>query len=127
MFPNKDPVHPPEGHIPICDLFHGCAGNGHLFTVDIAMLQLFAYVIKVGARHDRFRRRELRCCVQFLIMFLTYTVTWLTFFLYPAIGIEAPEAYVVTTVVFMINCGINSIIYLTLNKEVPTANIWKKN
>lgn len=51
-------------------------------------------------------------------MFLTYTVTWLTFFLYPAIGIQAPEAYVATTLVFMLNCGINSIIYLALNKEV---------
>lgn len=53
-----------------------------------------------------------------MLMFLTYTVTWLTFFLYPAIGIRAPEAYVVTTAVFMLNCGINSIIYLILNNEV---------
>ncbi|VDO90465.1 unnamed protein product [Heligmosomoides polygyrus] len=84
-------------------------------------ISLFVYIIKKGARRDRTGKRELRCCIQFLLMFLTYTVTWLTFFLYPAIGIQAPEAYVATTLVFMLNCGINSIIYLALNKEVRCA------
>lgn len=51
-------------------------------------------------------------------MFLTYTLVWITFFLYPVIGITAPEAYVVTPLVLTLNCGINAIIYLVLNNEV---------
>ncbi|EYC17654.1 hypothetical protein Y032_0030g2196 [Ancylostoma ceylanicum] len=50
-------------------------------------------------------------------MLFTYTFTYVTFFAYPAIGIRAPEAYVVTVVVFMLNCGSNAIIYLVMNKE----------
>ncbi|EYC19236.1 hypothetical protein Y032_0025g1256 [Ancylostoma ceylanicum] len=87
----------------------------------ISYIVLFVYVLKVGSHHSRSGKREIRCCVQFMLMFLTYTVTWLTFFLYPAIGIRAPEAYVVTTMVFMLNCGINSIIYLVMNNEVRGA------
>uniref|UniRef100_A0A1I7XUR9 7TM_GPCR_Srx domain-containing protein n=1 Tax=Heterorhabditis bacteriophora TaxID=37862 RepID=A0A1I7XUR9_HETBA len=37
---------------------------------------------------------------------------------YVMVGIEAPEAYTVTTMVFMLDCGINSIIYITMNKEI---------
>ncbi|RCN51389.1 hypothetical protein ANCCAN_02542 [Ancylostoma caninum] len=87
----------------------------------ISYIVLFVYVLKVGSHKSRSGKREIRCCVQFMLMFLTYTVTWLTFFLYPAIGIRAPEAYVVTTVVFMLNCGINSIIYIALNNEIRGA------
>lgn len=51
-------------------------------------------------------------------MFLTYTVAWLTFFVYPAMHMRAQEAYSVTLIVLLVNCGINSIIYLVLNNEV---------
>ena len=51
-------------------------------------------------------------------MFLAYTVTWSTFFLFPKLGITIPEPYMITTVVFMANCGVNGVIYLTMNKEV---------
>ncbi|VDN29190.1 unnamed protein product [Cylicostephanus goldi] len=84
----------------------------------LSYIALFAYMLKVGAPSDVRSRTELRRCVQFLLMFLTYTATWLTFFVYPVIGIPYPEAYAVTTVVFMSNCGINSIIYLVMNREV---------
>ncbi|CAJ0593667.1 unnamed protein product [Cylicocyclus nassatus] len=106
------------------------AGNPSMYRVDLPLdittsaycglsyIALFAYVLKVGAPTDARSKRELRCCVQFLLMFLTYTITWLTFFVYPVIGIPYPEAYAVTTVVFMSNCGINSIIYLVMNREV---------
>lgn len=57
-------------------------------------------------------------------MFLTYTVTWLTFFVYPAIGIKIPEAYVITPGILVLNGGINSIIYLVLNKEVNIQTVF---
>ncbi|WKX90498.1 hypothetical protein Q1695_009386 [Nippostrongylus brasiliensis] len=82
---------------------------------------LFAYIIRMGTLNNRAGKREVRCCVQFLLMFCTYTVTWVTFFVYPAIGITQPEAFVVTTVMFMLNCGINSTIYLAMNREIRSA------
>lgn len=54
-------------------------------------------------------------------MFLTYTAAWLTFFVYPAIGIKAPEAYAITLGIVVLNGGVNSIIYLILNKEIRCA------
>ena len=51
-------------------------------------------------------------------MFLTYTVDWLTFFGLPVIDITSSEAHVVTTVVSTADCGVNSIVYLLMDKEV---------
>lgn len=87
----------------------------------VSYIVLFAYIIKSGSQNDSVGRRELRYCVQFLLMFLTYTVAWVTFFAYPAIGIKAPEAYVITPAVVVLNGGVNSFIYLLLNKEIQCA------
>ncbi|VDL76782.1 unnamed protein product [Nippostrongylus brasiliensis] len=87
----------------------------------ISYIALFGYVFKAGTKNSSAGRREIRCCIQFLLMFLTYSVAWLTFFVYPAFGIEAAEAYVVTPSLVVLNGGVNSIIYLILNKEVRHA------
>ncbi|VDO67531.1 unnamed protein product [Heligmosomoides polygyrus] len=86
----------------------------------ISYMVLFTYIIKAGSSNDKVGRRELRNCIQFLLMFLTYTVAWVTFFAYPAIGIKEAEAYVVTPAIVVLNSGTNSIIYLILNMEVLT-------
>ncbi|KAL6729358.1 hypothetical protein Aduo_000421 [Ancylostoma duodenale] len=90
-------------------------------TATFSLFPLYAYVLKMEARSDRERKREMRCLVQFLLMFLTYTFVWITFFSYPAIGIKAPEAYVITPIMLVFNCGINAVIYLIMNNEVRKA------
>ncbi|KAK6031653.1 hypothetical protein OSTOST_02191 [Ostertagia ostertagi] len=62
-----------------------------------------------------------RYFIQFIVMFLTYSIVWLTFFLYPVIGIKIPQLYAATAVVLIMNCGTNSVVYLVMSKEVRYA------
>ncbi|KAL6729809.1 hypothetical protein Aduo_000830 [Ancylostoma duodenale] len=87
----------------------------------ISYAALFVYIRKAGARDDRSRSRELKCCIQFALIFVTYTIAWVTFFVYPAFGLREAAAYSVTLILHMIKCGVNSIIYLTMNAEIRRA------
>lgn len=51
-------------------------------------------------------------------MFLAYTVAWSTFFLLPMFDVSSPEPYMITAAAVVTNCGVNAVVYLTLNKEV---------
>ncbi|EYB97176.1 hypothetical protein Y032_0143g2432 [Ancylostoma ceylanicum] len=90
-------------------------------TIPSTRFPVYAYVLKMGTHGDRERKREVRCLIQFVLMFAIYTLVWITFFLYPAIGLKAPEAYVITPIMLVFNCGINAIIYLLMNNEVRRA------
>ncbi|EYB88966.1 hypothetical protein Y032_0239g3332 [Ancylostoma ceylanicum] len=98
--------------------------SGTSLFCGISYVALFVHVHRVGAADVRTRTRELRCCIQFILMFLTYTIAWLTFFVYPALRLREHAAYSVTLIVLVVNSGVNSIIYLALNTELngPVAS-----
>ncbi|VDO83542.1 unnamed protein product [Heligmosomoides polygyrus] len=100
--------------LPCCSMFRGSVLLRRVRVMPSRLGKFVDVVLKVV---DGCFRCE-RYCVQFLLMFLTYTAAWLTFFVYPAIGIKAPEAYAITLGIVVLNGGVNSIIYLILNKEV---------
>ncbi|CAJ0593618.1 unnamed protein product [Cylicocyclus nassatus] len=96
---------------------------GTSFYCIISYSVLFIYIHRTSASENvqTCKRREMRCCIQFLLMFLTYTFVWLTFFLRPALDIPYEEIYSFTLISLVANCGVNSIIYLTMNTEVRGA------
>ncbi|CAJ0593598.1 unnamed protein product [Cylicocyclus nassatus] len=87
----------------------------------ISYIALMIYIRRFGGSTSTALKREIRCFFQFVLMFVTYAITWITFYGYPITGIQTPEAYVVTPVVLVFNSGVNPIIFLTLNKEVIAA------
>ncbi|KAL6729811.1 hypothetical protein Aduo_000832 [Ancylostoma duodenale] len=84
-------------------------------------IALFIYVHKVGIASNSAWKRELRCCIQFMLMFLAYTIAWVTFFVYPVLQLQQREAYSITLILVVTNSGINSVIYLSLNSEIRHA------
>ncbi|CAJ0593597.1 unnamed protein product [Cylicocyclus nassatus] len=87
----------------------------------ISYIALMFYVVKLGGSTSNAHKREIRCILQFFLMFVTYGVIWMTFYLYPVIGFQVPEAYVVTPMLLVFNSGVNSLIFLALNKDIIIA------
>ncbi|VDM76942.1 unnamed protein product [Strongylus vulgaris] len=92
----------------------------------ISYIAMIVYArIKGVSRNSGAFKREIRCAILFFIMFTTYTVIWMTFYVYPLLNIGITEAYVITPILLVFNSGINAIIYLTLNRDVSVSDYFK--
>ncbi|CAI4227379.1 unnamed protein product [Auanema sp. JU1783] len=87
----------------------------------ISYVTMFMYVYKMQRKAQvqaPLTMKEVRICFHFFLMFITYLCTWLSFFFFPRIGIKQTELYLITTVMLTGNCGMNSLIYIFLNKNI---------
>nr|CDJ84447.1 C. briggsae CBR-SRX-1 protein [Haemonchus contortus] len=84
----------------------------------ISYFAFFKHIIDTGGGAGS---KGPKYALQFLLMFLAYTSSWLMFFLFPIMGVQTPEAYVLTAVTLVANCGTNSVVYLVVNREVRYA------
>ncbi|VDM76120.1 unnamed protein product [Strongylus vulgaris] len=51
----------------------------------ISYIALIAFVMKRVRAHNAASRKEIRCFIQFFLMFVSYAIVWVTFFSFPAI------------------------------------------
>ncbi|CAJ0950533.1 unnamed protein product, partial [Mesorhabditis belari] len=80
---------------------------------------LYIYRMKQKAElKDRSHRREIMCCIQCCLVFSFYSFTWASFHIMPRLGFTTLEPFAFTTIVYNIDCGINSIVLIINNEEV---------